>query len=428
MRNSGFQGRSNRQASSGSGSDASFFGKRQRDESFSKQTSIHATSPADRLVSIRRRQFSRLIEAAKTGPTRLAEILEMQERRIISLADGSDNIDPMLAYHIEEMSGLPHGWIENGTLPHIPDDVMAKLTADVFVPQEDVEAVFGSPAEMAATSGEASLLSEAVSSVSGAHDALREPVVTIKKSRKAAIVTNAPIESAPSASTPVNSAEPPVSVQNSSPEYKEEKVDVVQIAKDNLNLALGVFPSMRQFLVNSTKLSPSSISGSLTGSRALPLANVNLYESVMGLPTGWLRTPRSEGEILEMLVSSLGESVVSAPAPKRGRKPGQAAQSVTEKPGLATLSSPRHAPSTASRGESELPTTIPAIGSQSAPSVVSAAPVLRAEQSRSANASPVDAILDILVSSLRQGVADGSLGLQDITSIMNHAFERQKHS
>lgn len=431
MRNSGFQSRTKKPGNT----ESSFFGKRDRGtENFSekRQGSMNVPDISDRIASIRRRQFSRLLESAKTGATRLAEITEMAESRVKSLADGADTIDSMLAYHIEEMIGLPHGWIENGTLPHIPDDVLAKLTADIFVPQEDVEAVFGPPMEVAGTLGEEMLLAETASpsmpqeaaapeavATSASQDAQKSaPVVMVKKSRRIAPLEEIKAATQVSAPAPVT-AEPAADVAPT-------KEAIAQIARDNLVRATSIFPSMRQFLVKETNLSLSSISGSLTGSRALPLSNVTLYESVMGLPTGWLRSTRSTEEIKDALVAGLGEAIVFAPAPKRGPKPS--ADRIPAPPKTTTR-----------KAASNTPAPVPAFLQPSAPSApaavasapIVAEPVIQAAAPASAPTPSVSAsdpaaaaLLDTLVSVLQNGVAVGKIKMADLAAILNYTFER----
>lgn len=432
MRNSGFQSRHNTPSNK---TEKQFF-KRRREEDFNARAhEMHVPNVEDHYISVRRRQFSRLVESARTGPARIAEMTGLTEARVKSLSEGEDKIDALLAHHIEKVMGLPDDWVQNGTLPHIPDTVMVKLSAETFAAPDGLESIFGTPEAVVPNAQE----NEIMQAANTARHA--EPTVTIKKRR-----TLSPVDGDPekTATTALAQNGLPLQESDNSPgaAYVEQAptqgASMIDIARQNFYTVLEVFPSMRQFLVAKTNLSPSSISGALAGSRALPVANIALFERCMGMPKNFLHTPRNKEEIRALLVQTLGESIISTPAPKRGRKSASSADSGPSS-NAETMQVMMAAPVPATPSTVTTSTPVVAETIQAAPakplSSVTANPatpaVPAADLARSIGASSdktVSMMLGVLTNALSEGVENASLGMPELASIMNHMYSIKKHA
>lgn len=251
------------------------FGKK---KSFHRQSSSRAGHDtfvvADREAVIRRHALKKLVADARDGVGTIAQLAELPEQRIKRLVDGDDVLDAPLAMHIEQMLALPDGWMENSDRP-IPKEVMSKISSK----PEQAQAL-------------RDLTDRAPVSDAAPH----------------AILTAQP-EPEPSAtpSSTIKAAAPVANPTHDSP------------AQRTMRIVAEVFPAVRKFLIDSTPLSPSTISGAITGSRGLPEKNQNIIEQAFKVPKGWLAQQHTQGSVESTLRKTLGD-LLDLPPPKRGRQ------------------------------------------------------------------------------------------------------------
>ena len=252
------------------------FGKK---KSFHRQSSSRAGHDtfvvADREAVIRRHALKKLVADARDGVGTIAQLAELPERRIKRLVDGDDVLDAPLAMHIEQMLALPDGWMENSDRP-IPKEVMSKISSKPEQAQ-----------------------------------ALRDLTdqAPVSEAAPYAILTAQP-EPVPS-TTPSSSVKDAVAVTNPAHDSPAQRT---------MRIVAEVFPAVRKFLIESTPLSPSTISGAITGSRGLPAKNQMIIEQAFKVPKGWLAQPHSKVSVESTLRKTLGD-LLDLPPPKRGRQP-----------------------------------------------------------------------------------------------------------
>lgn len=237
-----------------------FFGKRKASEARASMP-VHV----DRKAVIRRQALRKLAADAAGGVERIAILTELGEQRLRRLVEGEDALEAPLAMHIEEMLGLPSGWMENGEGP-VPETVMEKLSsAQPPAPDSVDESIY-----MAGKSGAQAATSEMAS---------------------------------------------PTAKSELAPEDKAS----MSAHQKGLQATAEVFPNIRQFLTENTGMTASTVSGSITGSRGFAERNARLVESALGVPKGWLSRDLNPEERERDLRNSLG-AILDQPPPRRGRQ------------------------------------------------------------------------------------------------------------
>lgn len=262
-----------------------FFGKR---PDYAQPAQAQVT---DRNAVVRRQALRTLVADAKNGTEQIALLCELGEQRVKRLVEGDDILESALAMHIEEMLGLPSGWMESPNQV-IPEDVLSKIRGEVVEKKEEdgFERFFE-------TETPVPTLSPSISEKEVVQEA--SPIVT----------TQAELEAQPQ--EPV---QPFQATQTAQPGLRD-RAD--KIAFENVRRLDEAFPNIRQHMKEHTDLSAATVSGALTGKRPLSLRNQMAFEAALGLPENWFDIERSVEEISHAIRDSIGD-LIDQPRPRRG--------------------------------------------------------------------------------------------------------------
>jgi len=281
------------------------------------------------------RSFQFLVDVV--GAENIAIALESNMTRVAELMKG-ERFTPETAFHMETTLGLPHGFFDQPN-PALADETIARLKS----PLEFIQSDEGSDAESEAPEPapvttvdpqpvpEIRLSEEAhmpKKVVGGSPRAVRNS----RSEKSEQPESRAPLKASRSKDIP--SAKPP----QQQPLALSDSADVENIRRANLRLLtrrngskvrLGVVMEMSAF----------NIADRLHGKKRMDSVEAHRFTDRLGLPAGWLDTPRSEGEIPE----SVSRMLTPTPRGRVSEKDEQVA-AATNDDGPGTNVAKAHAP------------------------------------------------------------------------------------
>ncbi|MGF6812716.1 hypothetical protein OKW30_007933 [Paraburkholderia sp. Clong3] len=242
------------------------------------------------------RSFQFLVDAV--GAENIALGLESNMTRVAELMKG-EGFTPETAFHMETTLGLPHGFFDQ------PHPVLAPETI----------ARLKSPLDFVKTDSEPEVESETLipaSAANGGHqpfleDNLSEETEMPKKatggSSGAAKKSRSQLARQTDAHTPRKKASPSKSRTSSEttrqqPLALDDSATVENVRRQNLHVLTSRNGSKARLGVV-MEITGSNIAHRLYGKKRMDDAEASRFTERLGLPTGWLDTPRSEAEIPE---------------------------------------------------------------------------------------------------------------------------------
>ncbi|MEM5388324.1 hypothetical protein VSR68_32870 [Paraburkholderia phymatum] len=252
------------------------------------------------------RSFRFLVDAV--GAENIAIALESSMTRVTELMNG-ERFTPETAFHMETALGLPHGFFDQPN-PALADETIVRLKSPLDFVQIDEgfdaesEALEPAPAGTVnqqpvpenGSSKEGQMPKKATGgssrAVKNSRSEMPEP---LKASR---------LKDKTSVKTP---KQQPLALSDSAEAENIRRANLrLLTSRNGSKVRLGVVMEMSGF----------NIADRLHGKKRMDAVEANRFTQRLGLPTGWLDTPRSEGEIPESVSHML------APAP-RGRVPAK---------------------------------------------------------------------------------------------------------
>ncbi|MBP0592629.1 hypothetical protein J8I87_23400 [Paraburkholderia sp. LEh10] len=258
------------------------------------------------------RSFQFLVDAV--GAENIAIALESNMTRVAELMKG-ERFTPETAFHMETTLGLPHGFFDHPN-PALAAETIARLK---------------SPLDFIQTDDGPDVVAEATNPAS-ALNVDQQPVLEDSVSEEAQMPKNA-AGGSPRAvrnrrSEMAGQPEPHAPLKASASKYKtshktpqqqplalSDSAEVENIRRANLHL-LTVRKGSKVRLGVVMEMSGFNIADRLHGKKRMDSVEANRFTERLGLPAGWLDTPRAETEIPESV------SRLLTPAP-RGRASAQ---------------------------------------------------------------------------------------------------------
>ncbi|WP_434667922.1 hypothetical protein P5W99_36395 [Paraburkholderia sp. A3BS-1L] len=239
------------------------------------------------------RSFQFLVDTV--GAENIAIALESSMTRVAELLKG-ERFTPETAFHIETTLGLPQGFFDQPN-PGLAAETIARLKAPLDFIQPDDEP----DAESEALEPASALTVDPQPSL---EDSLSEDAQMPRKAtgRTPKAVKTSPGEAAgqPEARTPQKASR---SKHGTSPEPAQQQslalndgADVENIRRANLHVLTSRNGSKARLGVV-MDLSGSNMAHRLHGKKRMDTVEANRFTERLGLPAGWLDTPRSEAEI-----------------------------------------------------------------------------------------------------------------------------------
>ncbi|MCX5545578.1 hypothetical protein M3A49_40205 [Paraburkholderia sp. CNPSo 3076] len=263
------------------------------------------------------RSFQFLVNAV--GAENIAIALESTMTRVAELIKG-ERFTPETAFHMETTLGLPHGFFDQPN-PGLAAETIARLKSPLDFIQTDDE-----------PDGESEALKPAsvltVDPQPSLEDSLSEEAQMPRKATggtpRAVKTSTGETAGQPEARTPRKASR---SKSRTSPETARqqslalnESADVENIRRANLHVLTSRNGSKARLGVV-MELSGSNMAHRLHGKKRMDAVEANRFTERLGLPAGWLDTPRSETEIPPSVSRML------APA-ARGRVSAQQSESL----------------------------------------------------------------------------------------------------
>jgi hypothetical protein len=316
---------------------------------------VPAKDSAQTASIFKTRSFQFLVDAV--GAENIAIALESNMTRVAELMKG-ERFTPETAFHIETTLGLPHGFFDQPN-PALADETIARLKSPLDFVQ--IDEGFDAESEALEPAPARTVDQQAVPEVSLSEEAQMPKKVAggspgaVKNSRSE--TPKQPNSRAPlKASSPKDKASPKTPQQQ--PLALSDGPEVENIRRTNLHLLtsrngskvrLGVVMEMSGF----------NIADRLHGKKRMDSVETNRFTEQLGLPVGWLDSPRTEAEIPESVSRML------APAPR-----GRASVKQDEPPAPATNDGVQRKPASGevrtrrkravALGDSERPSPVPA--------------------------------------------------------------------
>ncbi|TDG02066.1 hypothetical protein E1N52_41675 [Paraburkholderia guartelaensis] len=261
------------------------------------------------------RSFQFLVNAV--GAENIAIALESTMTRVAELLKG-ERFTPETAFHMETTLGLPHGFFDQPN-PGLTAETIARLKSPLdFIHTEDRQ------------DGESEALKPAsaltVDPQPSLEDSLSEEAQMPRKATGGTprAVKTSPGKTAgqPEARTPRKASR---SESRTSPETAQQQslalndgADVENIRRANLHVLTSRNGSKARLGVV-MELSGSNMAHRLHGKKRMDTVEANRFTERLGLPAGWLDTPRSEAEIpasVSQLLAPASRGRVSAQQPE----------------------------------------------------------------------------------------------------------------
>ncbi|OUL93272.1 hypothetical protein [Paraburkholderia hospita] len=277
-----------------------------------RQGSSHVKAPAKdtaQTASIfKTRSFQFLVDAV--GAENIAIALESNITRVAELMKG-ERFTPETAFHMETTLGLPHGFFDQPN-PALADETIARLKSPLDFVQIDEE--FDAESDALEPAPARAVDQQPVPEVSLPEEA-QMPKKIAGGSPGAVKNSRSEMREQPKARAPLKASPPKGKTSPKTPQQQplalSDSADVENIRRTNLHLLtsrngskvkLGVLMEMSGF----------NIADRLYGKKRMDSIEANRFTERLGLPLGWLDSPRTEAEIPESVSHML------TPAP-RGR-------------------------------------------------------------------------------------------------------------
>ncbi|AUT66131.1 hypothetical protein [Paraburkholderia terrae] len=304
-----------------------------------------AAKDSDQTASIlKTRSFQFLVSAV--GAENIALALESNMTRVAELMKG-ERFTPETAFHVETTLGLPHGFFDQPH-PALADETIARLKSPLDFIRTDEE--FDPKSEALESAPTPAVDQQPIPKVSLPEEAQMPKKVA---GGKPAAVKNSrnEVREQPKTGAPLKVSSPKHRTSSKTPQQQplalSDNTDVENIRRANLRLLttrngskvrLGVVMEMSGF----------NIADRLHGKKRMDSAEANRFTERLGLPIGWLDSPRTEGEIPEsvsqMLTpaprghASVQQRVSPAPATNDGEQEKTASGKLRTHPERATAS------------------------------------------------------------------------------------------
>ncbi|WP_039900901.1 hypothetical protein [Paraburkholderia hospita] len=251
--------------------------------------------PAETASIFKTRSFQFLVDAV--GAENIAIALESTMTRVAELMKG-ERFTPETAFHMETTLGLPHGFFDQPN-PGLAPETIARLKS----PLDFIQIDEGVDAESAAPEPASAL---DVDQQSFIKDSLSEEAQMPKKAAGGSprAVKNSRSEMAghPEPRAPLKASAAKDKTSPRTPEQQplalSDSAEVENIRRANLHLLTSRNGSKVRLGVV-MEMSGYNIADRLHGKKRMDSVEANRFTERLGLPPGWLDTPRTEAEIPE---------------------------------------------------------------------------------------------------------------------------------
>ncbi|MFM0498472.1 hypothetical protein [Paraburkholderia caledonica] len=261
------------------------------------------------------RSFQYLVD--RVGAENIALGLGSNMARVAELIRG-ERFTPETAFHMETTLGLPHGFFDHPNPALTPETVLRlKSPLDFVQPDDEPTATPETPMRTSVVNGgRPPFLVDTLSrEAQMPKKATGGSTMAVKSTRKQMVeqrVPRAPRKISPSKdkTSPAGTLQQALALDDSAAIENIRRTNLhVLTGRNGSKVRLGVVMSMGK----------SNIAHRLYGKKRLDSVEANRFTERLGLPTGWLDTPRSEAEIPESVSNLL------TPA-SRGRGPAEQPQ------------------------------------------------------------------------------------------------------
>ncbi|MBN3790048.1 hypothetical protein [Burkholderia sp. Ac-20353] len=241
------------------------------------------------------RSFQFLVDTV--GAENIAIALESNMTRVAELMKG-ERFTPETAFHMETTLGLPHGFFDHPN-PALAAETIARLKSPLdFIQTDDGP---GAESEALKPSSAPSVDQQPV-----LKDSLSEEAQMPKKAagRAPRVVKNRQSEMAeqPKPDAPLTGSPSKYKRSPKAPEQQSlalsDSAEVENIRRANLHVLTSRNGSKARLGVV-MEMSGSNMAHRLHGKKRMDSVEANRFTERLGLPSGWLDTPRSEAEIPE---------------------------------------------------------------------------------------------------------------------------------
>ncbi|MGU7782615.1 hypothetical protein [Burkholderia sp. PU8-34] len=254
------------------------------------------------------RSFQFLVDAV--GAENIAIALESNMTRVAELMKG-ERFTPETAFHMETTLGLPHGFFDHPN-PALAAETIARLKSPLdFIQTDDgpgAESEALKPASALNVDQQPFLKDSLSKEAQMPKKAARGAHRAVKNNRRE--MAEQPKPDAPLKASPSKYKRSPKAPQQQSLALSDS-AEVENIRRANLHVLTSRNGSKARLGVVMA-MSGSNMAHRLHGKKRMDSVEANRFTERLGLPTGWLDTPRSEAEIPESVSRML------TPAP-RGR-------------------------------------------------------------------------------------------------------------
>ncbi|MFP3556773.1 hypothetical protein [Paraburkholderia hospita] len=267
------------------------------------------------------RSFQFLVDVV--GAENIAIALESNMTRVAELMKG-ERFTPETAFHMETTLGLPHGFFDQPN-PALADETIARLKSPLDFVQ--IDEGFAAASEALERAPARTVDQQPVPEDSLSEEAhmpkkvVGGPPSAVKNSRSG--TAGQPEPRAPRKASPSKDKASPKTPQQQ-PLALSDSADAENIRRANLHLLTGRNGSKVRLGVV-MEMSGFNIADRLHGKKRMDSVETNRFTERLGLPSGWLDSPRTEAEIPESVSRML------APAPR-----GRASVQQHESPAQAT--------------------------------------------------------------------------------------------
>ncbi|TFE36994.1 hypothetical protein E2553_46115 [Paraburkholderia dipogonis] len=254
-----------------------------------------ARDPAQTASIFKTRSFQFLVDTV--GAENIALGLGSNMARVAELTKG-ERFTPETAFHMETTLGLPHGFFDQPN-PALAPETIARLKSplDFIQTDDEPEAVSETPEPDFALSGDQqsdpeTSLSEEAQMPKKATGGSPKAASNSRNQMAGQSAPHAPRKGSPSKrrTSPGTAQQQPLALDDSG--------EVENIRRANLHVLTGRNGSKARLGVVMA-MSGSNMAHRLYGKKRMDGVEANRFTERLGLPTGWLDTPRSEADIPE---------------------------------------------------------------------------------------------------------------------------------
>ncbi|MGF6408350.1 hypothetical protein [Paraburkholderia sp. MM5482-R1] len=262
------------------------------------------------------RSFQFLVDTV--GAENIALGLGSNMARVAELTKG-EKFTPETAFHMETTLGLPHGFFDQPH-PALAPETIARLKAPLDFVQTDDEPDVASETPMPPSVLDGGQQRYPEDSLSGEAQMPKKTTGgsprAVRNSRSQ--TAEQPTPPAPRKGAPSKDRTSPATVQQQALALNDSG-DVEKIRRANLHVLTGRKGSKAR-LGAVMAMSGSNMAHRLYGKKRLDSVEANRFTERLGLPAGWLDTPRSEAEIPAavshlLMPASRGRASVEQPEP-----------------------------------------------------------------------------------------------------------------